>query len=150
MERGNRRERERGRTGRGPRVAMIRATKRYKRDDVARGSVADRRRQKWSGERRRSKVEKGRCDRDCEEGQSADCTLGSGERGRGTGDGERCNNDRKLRASRFRGTAPTLNSIQLRYSSIIRLIKKYRRVAQSLSVVCAPSFPLSPSPSPVD
>lgn len=85
MERGNRRERERGRTGRGPRVAMIRATKRYKRDDVARGSVAERRRQKWSGERRRSKVEKERCDRDCEEGQSADCTLGSGERGKGEG-----------------------------------------------------------------
>lgn len=31
------------------------------------------------------------------------------------------------------GAAPTLNSIQLRYSSIIRLIKKYRRVAQSVS-----------------
>lgn len=30
--------------------------------------------------------------------------------------------------------APTLNSIQLRYSSIIRLIKKYHRVAQSVSV----------------
>lgn len=43
-------ERGRGRTGRGPRVAMIRATKRYKRDDVAKRECGEeRRRRKWSG-----------------------------------------------------------------------------------------------------
>lgn len=66
-----------------------------------------------------------KCDRDC---SSGGCRRGC------------CNNDRKLRASRFRSAAPTLNSIQLRYSSIIRLIKKYRSVAQSVACYPRPSI----------
>lgn len=41
-----------------------------------------------------------------------------------------CNNDRKLRSSSLHHAASKLNSIRLRYSSIIRLIKKHDRVAQ--------------------
>lgn len=52
-----------GRTGRGPRVAMIRATKRYKRDDVA-GERGGTKKAKMERRAWRSEVEeKGRCDR---------------------------------------------------------------------------------------
>lgn len=87
MERGSRaaerdRDRERkGRTGRGPRVAMIRAMKRYKRDDVAKRECGEERRRSRGAKWRREDAiwETARRDR----AQTA--RLGSGERGRGEG-----------------------------------------------------------------